>query len=163
MHSSCAKLIFKVWPLYWKSGDCVNEVNGIFQPFWMVRLCQWGSSKFPSGWVQQQHMSIVQLVGDPKFDCWIGRMWWNIWFCKWQWQSCLYLFQVLSGFFWFCKWQVLSGFWVLASVLRFFWFSCLYLFQVLKCQVKNQIWPLDWNSGIKYWFWWIMSSIKWLD
>ena len=29
--------------------------------------------------------------------------------------------------------EVLSGFWVLASVLRFLWFSCLYLFRVLKC------------------------------
>ena len=30
--------------------------------------------------------SIMQPNGDPKFDCWIGRMWWNICVCKLQWQ-----------------------------------------------------------------------------
>ena len=41
MYPSCAKLIFKVWQLYWKSGDCVNGVNGVFQPFWMVSDSGW--------------------------------------------------------------------------------------------------------------------------
>ena len=33
--------------------------------------------------------------------------------------------------------EVLSGFCILASVLRFFWFSCLYLCQALKCQSQK--------------------------
>jgi len=27
-------------------------------------------------------------------------------------------------------------------------------------RVRFKIWPLDWKSGIKFWFWWILSSIN---
>ena len=40
----------------------------------MVGLEERNQSKFLDMLVQQ-HMSIMQLEGDPKFDCWIGRMW----------------------------------------------------------------------------------------
>jgi len=28
-----------------------------------------------------------------------------------------------------------------------------------KKKIRFKIWPFDWKSGIKDWFWWILSSI----
>ena len=51
-------------------SDCVNRVN----------------QSFPlSGY--NNYVSIKQPNRDPKSDHWFGRMWWNICFCKLQWQS----------------------------------------------------------------------------
>ena len=109
-------------------------------------------------------MSIMQLVGDPKSNRWIGRMWWNICVCKLQWQSndqivrteqsnptkfqsLLNLVNLWSNFKVGSRMtgfdqirlirEILSGFWVLVSILRFFGFSCFYQFLVLKWQSQR--------------------------
>ena len=76
MRPSCARVRFKIWPLDWKSG--------IKYWFWLIlssiKQLDWENVTNPKflGVLVKWHMSIMPQTSNPKFDRWIGRMWWDI-------------------------------------------------------------------------------------
>ena len=74
-HPSCTRVRFKIWQLDWKSGIkywfwwILSSVNDSIGRMWPIKI-SWCYSKMT-------HVHNA-LDSNPKSDCWIGRMWWDI-------------------------------------------------------------------------------------